>query len=504
MNALVGLPIALPLAAALIALLVPRPSTPRRVGVAAVLAFHLGFSVWLLEKVLRGGPLVLALGGWPVPWGIVLVADTLSAVMLCLSSLTALACVLYGFAESLKEHEHPLRVPLLLLLVAGIHLAFLTGDLFTLYVSFEVFLLASYGLMTLQMVATRTRRALPYVTINLIGSTLLLAACAFAYGLFGTLNFSEIAVRSTQMVGDVRLDLLALLFFLVFGLKAGLFPLYYWLPVSYPALPTPVAAFFAGMLTKVGVYVLIRIFGTVLPPDLGWLHGVIAWVAGLTMVIGVLGAVGQSRIRSILSFHIVSQVGYMVLAVGLFSPFSFAAAIFYVIHHIVVKAALFLAGGVVLRIHGTDRLDERGALWTAAPILSLAFLLQALSLAGIPPLSGFWGKFLIIREGLLQGQWALVLLSLVASVLTLVSMLKIWFGVFWSKQPHGVPLRLTPSSRRMTAAVCMLVAVSLGIGLGAERVFEIAEHAANETLDRAAYVETVRAVNLALEGGARR
>lgn len=501
MSVLVGLPIALPLGTALFALLFPRPSTARRFGVVAVLAFQLGFSVWLLETVMRQGPLVLALGGWAVPYGIVLVADTLSAIMLGLSSLTALACVLYGFAESLREHEHPLRVPLLLLLVAGIHLAFLTGDLFTLFVAFEVFLLASYGLMTLQMVATRTRRALPYVTINLVGSTLFLAACAFAYGLFGTLNLSEIAVRSAELVGDVRLDLLALLFFLVFGLKAGVFPLYYWLPVSYPALPTPVAAFFAGMLTKVGVYVLIRMFGTVLPAELGWLHGLVAWVAGLTMVIAVLGAVGQSRMRTILSYHIVSQVGYMVLAVGLFSPFSFAAAIFYVVHHIVVKASLFLVGGVVLRIHGTDRLDARGGLWTAAPILSIAFLLQALSLAGIPPLSGFWGKFLVIREGLSQGQWTLVLLSLVASVLTLVSMLKIWFGVFWSKQPEGVPLRLTPSSRRMTAAVCLLVLVSLGIGLGAERVFEVAEHAANETLDRAGYVQAVRAVNQGLKGG---
>lgn len=501
MNALPGLPILLPLGAALLALLFPRPSPARRVGAGLVLFGLLAFSVWLLGKVMNEGPLVLSIGGWAVPYGIVLVADTLAAIMLCLSSLTAFVCTLFGFAESPMEAEHPLRVPLLLLLVAGIHLSFLTGDLFTLFISFEIFLLASYALMTLQMVATRSRRALPYVTINLFGSTLLLCTCAFAYGLFGTLNFSEIAVQSSAMVGDFRLDILALMFLLVFGIKAGLFPLYYWLPISYPALPTPVAAFFAGMLTKVGVYVLIRVFGTVLPPDLGWVHGLLAWVAGLTMVIGVLGAVAQSRIRSILSYHIVSQVGYMALAVGLFSPLAFAAAIFYVIHHIVVKAALFLVGGVVLRVHGTDRLETRGGLWAAAPVLSILFLLQALSLAGIPPLSGFWGKFLIIQEGLAQGRWTLVVLSLVASILTLVSMLKIWLGAFWSKQPEGVPLRLTPSSRRMTAAVGLLVAVSLGIGLGANRFFSIAEHAAKETLDRTAYVESVRAVNLVLEGG---
>lgn len=501
MNVLPGIPVILPLAAALIALLFPRPSLPRRLGTGTALLVLLAFSVWLLGEVRASGPLVLSLGGWAIPYGIVLVADTLAAIMLCLSSLTAFVCTLYGFAENPRENEHPLRLPLLLLLVAGIHLSFLTGDLFTLFIAFEIFLLASYALMTLQMVASRSRRALPYVTINLFGSTLLLCACAFAYGLFGTLNFSEIAVQSSRMVGDVRLDILGLMFLLVFGLKAGLFPLYYWLPISYPALPAPIAAFFAGMLTKVGVYVLIRIFGTVLPPEMNWIHSVIAWSAGLTMVIGVLGAVAQQRIRSILSYHIVSQVGYMALAVGLFSPYAFAAAIFYIIHHIIVKAALFLVGGIVLRVHGTDKLDARGGLWAAAPVLSIVFLLQAFSLAGIPPLSGFWGKFMIIKEGLTQGQWTLVTFSIVASVLTLVSMLKIWLGAFWSKQPEGVSLRLTPSSRRMTAAVSLLVVASLSIGLGANYFLSIADHAAHETLDRSSYVESVRAVNLELGGG---
>lgn len=501
MSVLPGTPVLLPLAAALFALFFPRPSVGRRVAGGLVLLGLLCLSVWLLGHVLAHGPLVLSLGGWAIPYGIVLVADTLAAIMLCLSSLTALVCTLYGFAETPGRNEHPLRLPLLLFLMAGIHLSFLTGDLFTLFIAFEIFLLASYALMTLQMVASRTRRTLPYVTINLFGSTLLLCTCAFAYGLFGTLNFSEIAVQSSAMVGDFRLDLLALMFLLVFAIKAGLFPLYYWLPVSYPALPAPVAAFFAGMLTKVGIYILIRIFGTVLPPELGWIHTLIAWVGGLTMVIGVLGAVGQGRIRSILSYHIVSQVGYMALAIGFFSPYAFAAAIFYVIHHIVVKAALFLVGGVVLRIHGTDKLDARGGLWAAAPGLSVVFFLQALSLAGIPPFSGFWGKLMIIQAGLSQGQWVLVSLSLVASVLTLVSMLKIWLGAFWNEQPEGVPLRLTPATRRMTATVGLLVLVSLGIGLGANTFFSIAEHAANETLDRTSYVNSVRAVKLEPKGG---
>jgi len=494
MSSLLGLPILAPLATALFALLAPRPSVGRRVGVSIALAGMLGFALWLVGYVQANGPIVLSMGGWVVPYGIVLVADTLAGIMLCLSSLTALACVLHGFAETPPEKEDPLRLPLLLLLLAGIHLSFLTGDLFNLFVAFEVFLLASYALMTLEADRRRSRRALPYVTINLLGSALFLCTCAFAYSLFGTLNFAEIAVRSTAMVGDVRLDLLGLLLLLVFAIKAGLFPLYYWLPVSYPAMPSSIAAFYAGMLTKVGVYVLIRIFGTVLPPDLSWLHTAIAWAAALTMVIGVLGAVAQSRVQSILSYHIVSQVGYMALAIGLFSRFAFAAAIFYVIHHIVVKATLFLVGGVVMRVQGTDHLDRTGGLWKLAPALGLAFLLQALSLAGIPPLSGFWGKYMIVKEGLSQGEWVLVAFSLVASILTLLSMLKIWFGAFWKAAPKDAAPVLSRSSRGMTAVAGALTLISLCIGLGAGHFLGIAEHAAHETLDRTAYVRTVQAL----------
>ena len=501
MSSLVGAPIVAPLAAALLALLFPRPSLGRRLGASAALLLLLGFSVWLVCHVHTAGPLALSWGGWMVPYGIVLVADTLASIMLCLSSLTGLACVVYGFAETSTRDEHPLRLPLLFLLLAGIHLSFLTGDLFNLFVAFEVFLLASYALMTLEMDGAPSRRALPYVTINLIGSALLLCACAFTYGLFGTLNFAEIAVRSSDMLGDARLNILGLLLVVVFAIKAGIFPLYYWLPVSYPALPPPLAAFYAGMLTKVGIYVLVRALGTVLPPELTGLHTALAWAAGLTMVIGVLGAVAQNRVQTILSYHIVSQVGYMALAIGFFSPHAFTAAIFYIIHHIIVKAALFLVGGVLLRVQGSDRLDETGGLWAAAPALGFVFLLQALSLAGVPPLSGFWGKLMIVQEGLSQGQWALVVLSLVASVLTLLSMLKIWLGAFWDAKPKDAPITLSGSSRRMTAVVGLLAATSLCIGLGANRFVSIAEHAAAETLDRAAYVANVRALNLHPEEG---
>lgn len=494
MNQLTGLMVLAPALAALIALARPRPSLLRRAFVGGVMAGLLGVALWMVGHVQTAGPLVLRVGGWLSPYGIVLVADTLAAVMLALAAFTALACALYGFAEMSAEDEHPLRLPLWLFLLAGINLSFVTGDLFNLFVAFEVMLLASYALLTLETDARGTRQALPYLTINLVGSAVFLAAAGYTYSLLGTLNFAEIIVRSAALEGDFRLTLLAVVLLFVFGLKAGIFPLYYWLPKSYPILPAPTAAFYAGMLTKVGVYVLIRMTGTVLPPTLETVHALLAWLAGFTMVFGVLGAVAQMRVQSILSYHIVSQIGFMVLAIGLFTPFAFAAAIFYIIHHIVVKAALFLAGGIIKRVNGTDDLAKTGGLWRVAPWLGILFLLQAMSLAGLPPLSGFWGKFMIIQEGLRLGEWTLVGMSLVASVLTLMSMLKIWLGAFW-RDEAAAPVRWDARAKGMTVIGLGMVGVSLGIGLGAGKVFQTAEHAARETLDRAGYVEAVRAAN---------
>jgi len=500
MNNAAAIPILLPIGAALLTLLRPKPSQARRAFVTCAFAALLVVALWLLAHVADHGAVVLRVGGWPVPFGIVLVVDTLAAIMLALSALTALACSLYGFAEEPSAQEHPLRLPLWLFLIAGINLSFVTGDLFNLFVAFEVMLLASYGLLTLESDARESRGALPYLTINLVGSALFLATCGLTYSLFGTLNFAEIIVRADQLSGDPRLTLLGLLLLLVFGLKAGVFPLYYWLPNSYPILPAPLAAFYAGMLTKVGVYVLMRIFGTVLPPTEHALHQLIAWTAGVTMIVGVLGAVGQSRVQVILSYHIVSQIGFMVLAIGLHSVAAFVAAIFYIIHHIIVKSSLFLAGGIVIRANGTDDLARTGGLWQAAPWLGLFFLLQAMSLAGIPPLSGFWGKLMIVQEGFVQREWVLVTLSLVASVLTMMSMLKIWLGAFWKKPPPAA-VRVDAGSRRMTAVGVAMLAVSLTIGLGAEFFIRIASRAAHETLDRAGYVRSVNDANTTLYPG---
>jgi multicomponent Na+:H+ antiporter subunit D len=484
-------PIFVPLVTALVLLAIGQPRRVRRVVAGGSALAQLALAVYLLVGTAHGRMFILGVGDWPARLGIVLVVDLLSAIMLVLSALVALATVLYGYAESSQRLEHPLRLPLVQLLVAGINLAFTTGDLFNLFVGFELMLISSYGLLTTEADDWDIKQAYPYVAVNVVGSTLFLCAAGVAYGMFGTLNFAEIAARAPELAGDGRVLVLALLLVVVFGIKAGLFPLYYWLPNSYPTLPTPLAALFAGMLTKVGVYVLLRVLGTVLPHDLHLVYRLLAVLAGVTMILAVLGAISRNFVRGILSFHILSQIGFMVLAIGFFTPLAWAACIFYVIHHIIVKASLFLIGGIGICLNRTDDLERTGNLWRQTPWVGVLFLFQALSLAGLPPLSGFWGKYLIVVIGLQQGSYGLVAASLVASVLTLFSMLKIWNAVFWQDSAVA-PVR--QEDRRWVAmswVVGGLTVLSLGIGLGAEGVFRLAQLAADQVLDQGRYAEAV-------------
>jgi multicomponent Na+:H+ antiporter subunit D len=485
------LPLLLPLLTAVTLLLWGRPSAARRGLAALATAAQLALALELMARTFGGPRLVLAVGNWAAPFGIVLVVDLLTAVMLALGAFTGLAALLGGFAELARRFEHPLRLPLIQFLLAGINLAFLTGDLFNLFVAFEVMLIASYALMTLEADDWDVKQAFPYLALNLVGSTLFLCAAGFAYRLFGTLNFADLALRAREMSDDPRVTVLALLLLVVFGLKAGVFPLYHWLPNSYPILPAPLGALYAGMLTKVGVYVLLRVFGTVLPHDLAGVHTLLAWLAGATMLFGVLGAIARNFIRGILAYHILSQIGFMVLAIGLFTPFAFAACVFYIIHHIIVKSSLFLVGGTAALLNRTDNLERMGNLWRATPWLGVLFLVQALSLAGLPPLSGFWGKYAILVEGLRLGEYVLVGVAVVASLLTLFSMLKIWNAAFWTGGDVR-PVRLADRRWKFLAAVISVMAlVSLAIGLGAEGVFRVAREAAAQVLDQPAYARAV-------------
>lgn len=485
-------PLLTPLFGAILAIIFSkRRKTARGIIVTAV-AFNLIYSTWLLRRVAIDGRQVTFAGGWPAPYGIALVADGLSAIMLFLAALLMLTTLIFGFATLGKWHERFFFYPMLMLLLFGVSGAFITGDLFNLYVWFEVLLLSSFGLLTLGGQRGQLEGGLKYVVLNLIGSSTFLAACGLVYGVAGTLNMAHLAERfaTISTANPNFITVLACLFLFAYGIKAGLVPLFFWLPTSYHTPPIAVTAIFGGLLTKVGVYSLYRVLGVIYNNDLTRLSPLLLVLAGLTMVVGVIGAVAQMNIRRILSFHIISQIGYMIMGLGLASVFGLAAGILFMAHNIVVKTALFLVGGAAEHISGTGDLKQMGGLAKREPILATLWMLAILSLAGIPPLSGFFGKLALLQASITQGQYLIGGVAAAVSLFTFFSMLKIWNETFWKKAPEAAP-----APQRLTLGLVLpgaiLVVFSVLLGFGAGPAMAYSTLAADQIFDVRGYVVDV-------------
>ena len=507
MNQLVVMPVLIPLACAALSVLACRSSRAQGIiGVVGTGALLVA-SILLARAVLEHGVLALQIARWPAPFGITLVADTLGAIMVVLGGITGFAVAIYALVDIDADRREAGFYPMLHVLLMGVCFSFVTGDAFNLYVCFEIMLIASFVLLALGGERMQMEGALKYVTLNLVSSAIFLTALGVLYGLTGTLNLAHLAQVVPGVAAD-HPDLVAAtagLFLVSFGIKAGLFPLYFWLPSSYHTPPVAVSAVFAGLLTKVGVYALIRFF-TLVFGDLEGAHRLLLILATLTMIAGVLGAVSQYHIRRILSFHIISQIGYMVVGLGLLvSPdpevrrLGLLAAVFYIAHHIIVKANLFLIGGIVRRLRGTEELRDLGGLYRQMPWLATLFLVPALSLAGIPPLSGFWAKLSLFRAGLQAGQWIVVGAAIAAGVMTLMSMIKIWNEAFWKAAPETAAASPPEPLDRRRLAVLLVPAVGLAvltllIGLFPDFLFDLAGRAAGELLDPTPYLEAVGAV----------
>lgn len=334
--------------------------------------------------------------------------------------------------------------------------------------------------------------AIKYVTLNLISSALFLSAIGLLYGLTGTLNMADLALKLRD-TGEAEgpVTTIGLMFMVAFGIKAA-FPLFFWLPASYHTPPVAVSALFASLLTKVGVYALFRVFTLIFTQDTAFTHELLLWLAAFTMLSGVLGAAAQFEFRRILSFHIVSQIGYMLLGLALYTPLALVGGVFYLMHHIIVKANLFLISGLVYRLRGSFQLKSLGGLYRERPGLALLFLIPALSLASLPPLSGFFAKFILVRAGLEAEQYGVVAVALLVSLLTLYSMVKIWNEVFWKAAPEqGAEVAAPGSNALLYAPAIGLAVLTVAIGIGAEPVYRLAEQAAAQLLDPQAYIAAV-------------
>ncbi|MGE0511494.1 MAG: Na+/H+ antiporter subunit D [Acidimicrobiia bacterium] len=494
MRHLVPLPIVLPLIGAALSIVFGRWRVVQRVVALSVLTATTCISSVLLVAVDRDGPLVMSAGEWPAPIGISLVVDRLSAIMLTVGSVMLLAVLLYAIGQPGAERHHVGFQSVYLVLAAGVAASFTTGDLFNLFVSFEMMLTASYVLLTLGGGREQVRSGMTYVVISLLASTLFITSLALLYAATGTVNMADLSGRIAELPPGVR-SAFAVLLVVVFGVKAGLFPLFSWLPDSYPIAPSPVTAVFAGLLTKVGVYALIRTQTLLFPVD-SRPTTLLLVAAGLTMVVGVLGAIAQDDIKRILSFNIVSHIGFMVMGLGLMSVAGLAAAILYTVHHIVAKTTLFLTGGLMEHVGGSSRITSLGNMVRSAPVVAVLFLVPALSLAGVPPLSGFVPKFALVEAGFGGDSYLIVAVSLLVSLLTLFSMMKIWIGVFWSpvsEPPTGTPHvvgRLGGPPLMVLPTIALMV-LSLAIAAAAGPLYELCQRAATDLLDPSAYLRAV-------------
>lgn len=478
-----------------------RPSVQKYICLAGTATF-LVLAAMLLYDVRRHGILTLQVGNWPAPFGITLVADLFSAIMVLITAIIGLTTLVYGLEDVNAERKSKGFYPIFLFLLFGVCGSFLAGDVFNLFVWFEVMLVSSFVLISLGSTKAQLEGSVKYVILNFIASGFFLTGIGILYKATGALNMAELAlIIREQDTNSGLITLSAIFFFMSFGIKSAVFPLFAWLPASYHTPPVSVSGLMAGLLTKVGVYTLIRFFSMIFIQEMAFTHTLLLIVAAFTMVSGVLGAMAQNEFRKVLSFHIVSQIGYMVMGLAIFTPLALAGAVFYIIHHIVVKTNLFLISGIAKTVNGHYLLNRGGGMYDRFPLIAGLFVISAFSLAGIPPLSGFWGKFILARAGLEAGQVAIVVVSLAVGLLTLYSMVKIWTSVFWAndteKKDHlaaEAPFTqksLLQKKYLMVLPVAALASITLFLGLNPDFLVSLSTDIATQLLNPEEYIKAV-------------
>lgn len=498
MSLLIVTPLLAPMLAAIAGLMLrDHPIYQRVVGVIGPIAM-LASGLALLLIVDRDGIQVTSLGDWPAPFGIVLVADLFSSFMLLVAGIVSLAALIFSFASLHNRYLRFGHYPVVNLMLVGASGAFLTGDMFNLFVWFELMLIGSFVLLALGGGRRRIEGSVKYVAINLVSSAFFLAGAGLLYATMGTLNMADLSTKIGEVENQGLVTTIAMFFIISFGLKSAAFPLFFWLPASYHTPSIDVTALFSGLLTKVGIYALIRTFTLVFAHDVDFTHTLIMVLAGFTMVVGVIGAVAQYDYRRLLSFHIVSQMGYMLMGLSIFTPAALAGAILFIAHNMLVKTSLFFVGGLLARYAGTESLYRMGNMYRSRPFIAVLFAIPALSLAGLPPSSGFIGKLALVRAGVEAEAYAITAVSLFVSLLTLYSMTKIWNLAFWRPLPDDAPksvprLRVPPRIQLLflVSPILLLVGMSVFLGFVAQPVLDIATSAAESLIDPSDYIEAV-------------
>jgi multicomponent Na+:H+ antiporter subunit D len=488
---LLALPILLPLATAIALHLLPQRTLLLRLVAFSGALMALAAAASILVEVQRHGIQVLQIGSWPAPFGITLVADLFSALMIVMTGVIGVAVTGASFAGVDPRREALGYHALIHVLLMGVSGAFLTGDIFNLYVWFEVMLIGSFVLMSLHRTRAQLHAAFTYVGLNLLASAFFLTAIGLLYGQAGTLNLADLAHAWPERRTSGLDAALSMLFLTAFGIKAGLFPLFFWLPASYHTPPAAVGALLAGLLTKVGVYAMIRVFTLLFPDPAAGVYTALLVMSAITMIVGLVGALAQHDLRRVLSFNLVGHIGFTIVGVALWTPAALGGSILYVLHHMLVISTLFLVSGLFLRQRRTTDLHVLGGVYRAQPVVACLALVPLFSLAGIPPLSGFIAKLAVVAPMIDAGQYLLAAISLAVSLLTILSMARVWEEGFWKPAQATASVTQPRLGGAILAPIGFLVSLSIGLSALAGPVSSMTVEAALQLLNPDGYVRAV-------------
>src|SRR5690625_2015829 len=489
MNNLIVFPMVLPLITGVLLVFFSSYIAVQRWTTFIMLIINSMISFAILNKIQLEGILRLDFGEWLPPFGILFVADSFATILVLTTNIVSAICILYAMKTIGEKREQLFFYSFVCFLVAGVNGSFLTGDIFNLFVTFEVMLLASYVLITLGGSRPQFKESLKYIAINVVSSSLFLIAIGYLYGTLGTLNMAHLSVRISEVGQTPILTVISLLFLIVFSIKSGLL-LYQWLPGAYSTPPTAVAALFGALMTKVGIYALFRIFTLLFYQEQQITHTIISIMAILTLVGGAIGAIAYTNIRQIISYNVVISVGFILVGLAVMTTTAFEGVIYYLIHDMIVKALLFLLGGTIIYLTQSETLDEISGLIRNYPSLGWMFFITVLSLNGIPPLSGFIGKLLIGQGAIETEAYVLLTVSFLSSMVVLYSLIRIFMSCFWGETIISEDEE-KPFLKGMWIPCALLVFITAGLGVGADSISIFVKDAANTLINPSIYIDAV-------------
>lgn len=489
MSNLVVLPMIIPLLIGVILVFFPKHIGLQKFLTFASMIAILIISIILLVEIQNEGIITLDFGSWEAPFGIAFVADSFATLLVITTSLISSIILLFAFQTISKEREQLYFYSFVNFLIAGVNGSFLTGDLFNLFVTFEVMLLASYALITLGGKKNQLRESIKYVAINVVSSSLFLIAIAYLYGSIGTLNMAHVSERVAETGQTPILTVISFVFLLVFSIKSGLL-LYQWLPDSYSAPPAAIAALFGALLTKVGIYSLYRVFTLIFYHEPQITHTVIAVLAIITLIGGSIGAVAYRDVKQVVTYNVIIAVGFILSGLAIFNMTSLTGGVYYLLHDMIVKALLFLLAGTIIYLTKTSRVDAMSGLIRNYPSLGWFFFITVISLTGIPPLSGFLGKVLVGQGALEAGTYILLIFAFLSSMVVLYSLLRIFMGTFWGEtiisEDEQIPLKpsiIIPSG--------ILVILTFALGFAPEFIAPYVTDAVEVLMEPQIYIDAV-------------